>query len=467
MSSKKTNPKVYPYIPNSVPATREQMLQEIGVPSVEELYQEIPKALRLRRKLNLPEPFRSEFDLRQHVESLLAQNKTCQEYVSFLGAGAWRHYVPAVCDEINSRSEFVTAYSAPQYSDHGKHQAMFETQSMIGELVGMDVCSSGLYDWTNAASSAMLMGARIAGRREILIPRCLNPEKRAQLRNFSKKTATLQEIQYDPQTGKLDLNNLRAKISAATGAVYFEPTNFCGVIDDQGAEIGEIAHQAGAQFVVGVDAISLGVLEAPGHYGADIVCGELQPLGIHLQYGGGLSGFIATKDEPQYIAQSPTQLYTITAGSRPGETGFAQPLHDRTSYVTRDTATDFTGTTTGLWFITAGVYLALMGPQGLQETDQAILAKSQYAIQRLAQVKGVRAPRFSALPFKEFVVNFDGSGKTVREINQALLGRGIFGGWDLSPAFPELGQSALFCVTEVISQKNIDQLVQALSEVLK
>jgi glycine dehydrogenase subunit 1 len=460
-------PFVYPYIPNSVPEARAEMLKEIGVESIEDLYAEVPDELRLHRKLNLPEPFQSEFDMRRHVLGMLEKNKTCEEYISFLGAGTWQHFVPAACDEINGRAEFVTAYAGAQYSDHGKNQVTFETQSMIGELVGLDAVSSGTYDGASAVSSAVMMGTRLSGRKEVLVPKSISPETRQHINNFGRSAAKFIDVNYDPITGKLDLNDLRAKISSNTGSVLFEQTNYFGVIDDQGAEVAKIAHDAGAEFIVSVDPISLGILAAPGEYGADIVCGELQPLGIHMQYGGGLSGFIATRHEPKYIAQIPTMIWTITEPGAEGERGFGQALHDRTSYVTREAATDFTGTNTALWFITAGVYMAVMGPQGMKEVGETILWKSQYAINQLAKVKGVKAPALSALPFKEFVVNFDGTGKTVKEINKALLAKGIFGGKDLSAEFPELGQSALYCVTEVISKDNIDTLVAALGEVLR
>lgn len=457
---------VYPYIPNSAPQVKAEMLEKIGVKSVEELYVEIPDNLRFKRKLNIPGPMLSEQDVRRHVKSLLNKNTSCEEAINFLGAGTWQHYVPAVCDEINSRGEFVTAYVGHQYSDHGKYQAQFEAQSMIGELTGFDVVSSAIYDWSTAASTSILIGARIAGRREVLVPKALNPEKRLQMKNFLMRSADVKEYNYDPKTGKADLNDLKGKLSSNTGAVYVENTNYFGIIDDSVGEICNLAHGAGAQAVVGADAITLGVLEAPGNYGADLACGELQSLGIHMQFGGGVSGFIACRDEERYVAEIPSLLYGIWSTTEPGEYGFGWSLFDRTSYVKRELANDFTGTTTALWFLTAGVYLALMGPQGLREIGEVCMSRSQYAMKKLAGVKGVKVP-FASMPFKEFVVNFDGTGKKVADINKALLAKGIFGGKDISKEFPELGQSALYCVTESISKDNIDTLVAALGEVVR
>ncbi|MCL5256851.1 MAG: aminomethyl-transferring glycine dehydrogenase subunit GcvPA [Chloroflexi bacterium] len=464
--STEEKPFVHPYIPNSAPEVREEMLKTIGVGSDVDLYREVPDDLRLHRKLDIPAPFVSEFDLRKHIEGLLAKNKNCNDYVNFLGAGCWQHFVPAVCDEINGRGEFVTAYAGHAYTDHGKYQATFEAQSMIGELIGMDAISFPTYDWSTAAGSSLLMAARIAGRKEVLVPRNLNPDKKMQMNNFCRAAVDIVPVEFDPKTGLMDLNDLKSKISAKTACVYFENPSYLGVIEANGAEISRIAHENGAQSVVGVDTISLGVLAPPSDYGADIVCGELQPLGMHMQYGGGLSGFVASRDEVEYLEQSPSFLVAITKTQCEGEWGYGWAQWENTSYVQRDQAKDFTGTTTALWVLTAGVYLALMGPQGMREVGETIISKAQYAMGKLAGVKGVTMP-LAGTPFKEFVVNFDGAGKTVKEINKALLGKGIFGGKDLSKEYPQFGQSALYCVTEVISKDDIDKLAESLQEVVK
>jgi len=205
---------------------------------------------------------------------------------------------------------------------------------------------------------------------------------------------------------------------------------------------------------VGVNPISLGVLTPPALYGADIVCGDIQPLGIHMQYGGGHGGFIASRDEEAFVMDVP------------GEYGFGDVAYERTSFAVREEGKEWVGTAAALWGITAGVYLALMGPQGMTDLGEGIMARAQYTMQGLDRLAGVRAPLFQAPHFQEFVVNFDGTGKTVAEINQALLAEGIFGGHDLSPEFPELGQSALYSVTEVHTQVDLDRLVDTLEEVV-
>ena len=218
--------------------------------------------------------------------------------------------------------------------------------------------------------------------------------------------------------------------------------------------------------MVGVDPITLGVLTPPADYGADIVCGDIQPLGMHMQFGGGQAGFIATRDEEAYVMEYPSRLFGIAPTSVPGEYGFGDVAYDRTSFARREKGKEWVGTAAALWGITAGVYLALMGPQGMAEIGEGIMARAHYALLQLGRIDGVWAPVFRSPHFQEFVVNFDGTGKTVAEINGALLTRGIFGGKDLSWEFPELGESALFCVTEVHTKADIDRLVGALEEVV-
>ena len=245
-----------------------------------------------------------------------------------------------------------------------------------------------------------------------------------------------------------------------------ENPNFFGVIESQGQEIADLLHSKGALLSVGVDPLSLGVLEPPAHYGADFACGDVQPMGIPMSYGGGLGGFIATPDEPKFVAEYPSLLFGIAETVEDGEYGFGEVLYERTSYASRDKAKDFLGTMAQLHGIVAGVYMALMGPQGMKELGEGLLQRASYAAKKLSSVKGVKAPLFDSYHFKEFTVNFDGTKKTVAEINKALLDHKIFGGKDLSKDFPKMGQSALFCVTELHSKEDIDMLADALASVV-
>lgn len=457
---------VYPYIPNSVPEIKEQMLKELGIESVEEIYKEIPKRLRFKGKMNLPEPLLSEYELRRHVEELLANDKDCKKFLSFLGGGTWQHYVPEVCDTINTRDEFLTAYVGAAYADHGKYQAIFEFASMLGELLDFDVVSTPTYDWGMAAGFAVRMAARITGRNQVLIPKTVSPDRLLCIKNLCKPYIEVKLIDYDKDTGLMDLEDLKKNISDKTAAVYFENPSYLGFIESQGEEISKIAHDAGALLVVGVDPSSLGVLAPPSHYGADIACGDLQPLGIHMNAGGGLAGFIASRDEEEFVAEYPTQLWGITETTKEGEYGFGDVSFERTSYASRENAKDFLGTQTALWGITAGVYLALMGPKGMQELGEGIMQRVAYAQKKLNEIPGVKTPLFNSAHFKEFIVNFDDTGKTVAEINRKLLDFEIFGGKDLSKEFPELGNSALYCITEIHMKSDIDRLVDALKKLL-
>jgi len=457
---------IHPYIPNSVPAVKERMLKEVGAESVEEFYTDIPEGLRLREELDIPEPFLSEYGLRRHVEGILSKNKTCNEYLNFLGAGCWQHYVPAICDEVNQRGEFLTAYAGEPYDDLGRFQALFEYASMMGELLEMDVVNVPTYDWMQASATSILMAVRITGRREVLIPKTIGADELSKIRDYCKPWVELRMLDYDPHTGQLDLDHLSSEISSKTAAIYFQNPSYLGFIEGQGEEISEIVHDHDAVCIVGADPISLGVIAPPVEYGADIVCGDIQPLGMHMQYGGGHAGFIATRDEERYVAEYPSRLFGITTTSVEGEYGFGDVYYDRTSFALREEGKEFVGTATALWGITAGVYLALMGPKGMQEIGERIMQASHYAMAKLSEIEGVKAPVFGSAHFKEFVVNFDETGKTVEEINKALLGHGVFGGKDLTREMPELGNSALYCVTEVHTKADIDRLHDSLLEVV-
>jgi glycine dehydrogenase subunit 1 len=449
---------------------KEEMLREIGVASADELYaQMIPERLRLRRRMELPEPLPAELDLRRHVEGILSRDSTCSDYLSFLGGGCWQHFVPEVCDEVIRRSEFLTAYAGGPYSDLGRFQAVFEFQSMICELVGMEVSGIPTYDWGSAAGNAIRMASRMTGRREALVPRNISPTRLSIITNFCNPTETgdritIRQVDYDAGTATLNIGDLERKISDRTACVYFENPSYLGVVEVQGEEISEIAHDHGAESVVGVDPITLGVLAPPSDYGADIVCGEAQPLGIHMHAGGGLSGFIASRDEERYVGEYPLRLISITGTEREGEHGFGQCRYERTSYIARDNAKDWVGTTTTLWAIAAAVYMSLMGPEGMREVGESIISRSHYAAGRLSEIGGVKIP-FSGF-FKEFPVDFSATGRTVTEVNRGLLGHMIFGGRDISAEFPELGQPALYSVTEAHTQGDLDRLASTLKEVL-
>ncbi|MBI81853.1 MAG: aminomethyl-transferring glycine dehydrogenase [Planctomycetaceae bacterium] len=456
---------VFPYIPNSVPQVKAQMLEEVGASDIMDLYEEIPAHLRFPGRLDLPEPLLDEYSLKRHLQERLEKNQDCTDNLNFLGAGCAQHFVPAVCDEINGRGEFLTAYVGEAYADHGKWQALFEYCSLMGELLDMDVLSCPLYDGAQAAATSVRMAARITGRHEVLIPATLNPELLLVLQNYCQPDLSLVTVGFDRQSGQLNVEELRDKTSLQTAAILVENPSYLGFLEAGVGEFGRIAQQQGAELIVYTDPICLGVIAPPSHYGARITCGDFQPLGMHMQAGGGQGGFIATVDDMKYVSEFKDLMFGITDTVCEGEYGFGEVLFDRTSYGSREKGKEYTGTTTGLWAITAAVYLSLMGPRGMEETGRTIMQMSQYAAGQLARIGGIQLG-FQSPFFKEFVLDFNQTGKSVAQINESLREHHIFGGKDLSSEFPELGQSALYCVTETKTKADIDTLVNAVQEVI-
>ncbi len=453
----------HPYIPNSNEAVRQEMLDFIGAKSVEEIYSFIPDEVRMKKPLDIPEALPSEVSLKKHMNSILNRDSTCEENISFLGAGCYDHYVPAICDEINGRSEFLTAYSGDTYADHGKCQTFFEFSSMMGELLNLDVVSFPTYDGGQAASTALMMSRRINGRSEALVPANMNPSLLSQMRCYCEGMQ-LRTVAAKAN-GQLDLDDLKSKLGDNTACVFIQNPCFLGFFEEQAAEIGKLAHSVGAEYVVYADPSTLGIVCPPADYGADISCGEIQPLGIHMSYGAGLGGYLATRQEEKYVMNYPHHLHNIFKNSK-GQFGYSRALPERTSYYVRDKGIEYLGTCVGLWAVTAAAYLAVMGPEGMRELGENILCKSDYAQKKLAGLKGVKLPFTESRSFMEFVLNLDGTGKTVAEVNKALLREHIFGGYDLSRDLPELGQSMLVCVTEKTELSDIDALAAALEEIL-
>ncbi len=463
------DPSPHPYIPNAVPDVRAAMLAAVGAASVEEFYEDIPAELRLGRPLDLPPALRSEAELVRHVEGLLARNTSTREALSFLGAGCYGHHVPAVCDEVNGRAEFLTAYAGEPYEDHGRFQALFEYESMMGELLERHVVNVPTYDGFQAAGTAIRMAARATGRRRALVAASVSADKRSKVADYVAPDVSLELVPFDAATGTLDLAALRARLAAVgpeVACVFVENPTFLGTVEVGGPEIVRLAHEAGALAVVSVDPSMLGVLHPPAAWGADIDCGDIQPLGIHMHGGGGHAGFIASDDDPRIVMEYPSRLFGVAPTSVAGEYGFGDVAYERTSFAVREEGKEWVGTAAALWGITAGVYLALMGPQGMRELGRTVMARARYATMRLASVPGVRVP-FAATPHaKEFVLDLTGTGRTVVEVSAGLRERGIFLGYDLSREQPSLGQSVLVAVTEVHAKDDIDRLVAELAEVV-
>lgn len=444
----------HPYMANSAPALRQELMEVVGVTDIEELFVQIPDDHRAPPP-DLPRTLSAEVELSRHLRRALARNGTCEQYVSFLGGGCWQHHVPAICDELAHRTEFVTSEWGTAASDHGRNQAWFEFTSQLGALLELDFVGLPVYSWGAALGHAIRMAARLTGRSEILVPASLDPERKAVALTYAGAALTITEVALDA-AGRLNLADLDAKLSADTAAVYIETPSSLGVIETQVLQIARRARAAGAETIAGVDPLTLGVLAPPGQWGADIAVGSTQPLGIHMHCGGGTGGFIATRDEERYARQYPTLQVSLSPTRVEGERGFAMALFAQTSYGAREDGNDWTGNSVYLWAIVNAAYMSLLGPQGFAELGELILARSHYARTQLQTVPGVSVRYDGA--FKELVLEF--TDKTVAEVNAGLLERGIFGGHALDT------HAALYCFTEVHATEDIDALTAALKEVL-
>jgi len=461
--------RAHPWMANSAPGVIDEMLAEIGASSVKEVFEQIPEDHFRKKPLDLPPALTSEIELRRDLVSKLKKNESCEENLSFLGAGVWQHHVPAIVDEIVGRTEFATNVWGSYQSDHGRNQAWFEFSSQLGALLNLDVVQLPVYSWGCAIGHAMRMAARMTGRSKVLVPALSDPERLSVIRTYCQPAEMESHIEVvlvaaDPTSGRLDLSDLAAKLGDDVAAVYFENPAYLGTIETGAAEIAKMARAAGAETIVGVDPSSLGVLTAPGDYGADIVTGPVQPLGVHMHCGGGAGGFIASRDEERYVRAYNGFLVSVVETQEPGQLGFGLACPHQNSYGMRERGNDWTGNSTYLWAIVGAVYMSLLGPEGFRELGNLIVSRARYAAKLLGEVPGVRIV-WPDTTFKEFVVNFDDTSKTVSEINNALRAKGIFGGKDISGEDTTLGQSALYCVTEVHTAADIKRLANTMKEV--
>jgi len=457
------------YLPNDTAEIKEKMMREIGVKSIDELFSDIDEEIRLKRQLNLPKPL-SELDVKREVEKILEKNRVFKDLVCFLGAGVWPHYVPSVVDEIASRSEFLTSYTPyqPEISQ-GILQALFEYQSMICELLNMDVANCSMYDWASSLGEAARMVARVTKKNVLLVPHYISPSRLKVLESYAEPAGIkVLKMKQDIRSGQIDLEDLKNKISNnATAGVYIENPSYLGFLIENPDEIAEITHSAGALFITGVDPTSLGILEPPGNYGADIVIGEGQPLGNYMNGGGSLLGIFACRDDEALIRQMPGRIIGMTTTVDGKDRAFCMTLQTREQHIRRHRATSNICTNEALCALRAAVYMALLGPKGFRELGEIILSKTIYAINRLSRINGLKVPLFKSSHFKEFTVNFDETSITVEELNKKLLEEGIVGGKQLKNEFHELGETSLYCVTEMHTKQDIDRLCEYISQILE
>jgi len=458
--------KPHPYLPTGVEEIRREMMKEIGIDDISDLFKDVPSEVRLKRSLQIPGPY-PELEVRRQIAMALEKNTSSADIPVFLGAGVWPHYVPAVVEEIVRRGEFLTSYTPyqPEVSQ-GMLQALFEYQSMICALTEMDFANCSLYDWASTLGEAARMASRATGRNEILVPHYLHPERLATLKAYSEPAGMkIIETPQDAETGQIVLDDLERKLSGRTAGVYIENPSYLGYIETEVEAIGDATHRNDALFIVGVDPISLGILNPPGEYGADIVIGEGQPLGNKMNFGGPLLGIFACRGE-RLLRQMPGRIIGMTTTVDGSQRAYCMVLQTREQHIRREKATSNICSNEALCAVAAAVYLALLGPKGLKSLCRTILTKSQYAMKRLSEIKGLRTPVFDAPHFKEFTVNFERSDKTAEEIHRGLLRKRIHGGKIVSREFPELRETALYCVTEIHSRQAIDMLAESLAEIL-
>ncbi|MBI3087478.1 MAG: aminomethyl-transferring glycine dehydrogenase subunit GcvPA [Candidatus Omnitrophica bacterium] len=451
------------YIPN----TDEQftaMLQTIGAGSFEDLLADIPPELRCR-SFDLPAGL-SEYEVLGLFESLAGPNRSLREVTSFLGFGAYQHLIPTVVDALASRGEWLTPYTPYQAeASQGTLQMIYEFQTLICELMQMEVANASMYDGASSFAEAAVLALRTrpatggaGGRNRLLISEAVHPHYRQAASTYlSGFPCAIQQI---PQTnGVTDLEALAAALKEDVAAVLMQQPNVFGCLEPM-EQAGELAHRAGALFVANAYPISLGVLKPPGAYGADVAVGEGRCLGSPLAYGGpGLGVFAATQ---ALLRRMPGRLAGCTV-DQAGRRGFTLTLQTREQHIRREKATSNICTNAGLLCLRATLFLSLLGPQGLKELAGMSLQNAHALFERLRQLPFVQ-PVFDQPFFNEFVVRYT-DGRTAEAVNTRLLKAGFFGGLPLAPWYPELGEAALWCVTETIGQEQMNRVMETLERV--
>ncbi|WP_231705808.1 aminomethyl-transferring glycine dehydrogenase subunit GcvPA [Effusibacillus lacus] len=433
------------------------MLKTLGIQSVEELFSDIPEAVRLKRDLNIPAAW-SEIELYRHFAAMAGKNANLEEYVSFLGAGAYQHYIPATVDAIVSRSEFYTAYTPyqPEISQ-GILQAIFEYQTMVCQLTGMDVSNASMYDGPSALAEAGIMACAATRRSKLLVSRGVNPEYRAVVKTYAYGQ-NIEVIEVGVDNGATGLQDLESKLGDDIAGVLVQYPNFFGSIEDL-KTISELAHRHKALFVTAVNPIAMGLLEAPGKFGADIVVAEGQPLGNSVSFGGPYLGMLATTKD--LVRRVPGRVVGQTR-DLDGRRAFVLTLQAREQHIRREKASSNICSNQALNALASTVYLSCMGKQGLQDVAKLNLQKAHYAYHKLTSVKGVE-PLFNAPFFNEFAVIVSGNPT---EINRKLLESKIIGGYDLGRVYPEYKGGLLFAVTELRTKEEIDLLAERLEAII-
>ena len=448
---------MYPYIPNTK-EDEKRMLETIGVNSIEDLFSDIPEDMKFNRELDLKASM-SELEVSNYLTKLSQSNKTLNELTCFLGAGAYDHYIPSIVGHITSRSEFYTSYTPYQAEiSQGTLQYIFEYQTLICDLTGMEVANASLYDGGTAIAEAAFMAAGIARRDKIIVSKTVNPEYRKVLKTYAH-LQKLEIVEIEDFEGSTNLEELKKNVDDKTAAVIVQSPNFFGIIEDMEA-IEEIAHsQKRTLLIASVDPISLGILKSPGSLGVDIVVGEGQALGIPLAFGGPYLGFMATSKK--YMRKLPGRIVGETVDVD-GKRAFVLTLQAREQHIRREKATSNICSNQGINTLAAAVYLITLGKEGLREVATQTTQKAHYALREITK-SGNYKPLFNKPFFKEFVVT---SEVAADKINEKLLEENILGGFSLEKDYPQYKNGILYAVTEKRTKEEIDKLSSVLEGII-
>ncbi len=446
------------YVPNT-PEDQAAMLAELGLSSLEDLLAPVPENVRLRRPLQLP-PALAEPDLKRVVSGMAAKNTNLDTTIAFLGAGTYDHAIPSVVPHLQRRSEFVTSYTPyqPEVSQ-GMLQAIYEFQTMVCQITGLDIANASLYDGATAVVEAVLLALGPGGRGEVVISEGVDPQYRTVLKTYAHARG-FQVTEVPTRNGVISLEALDEAVGPETKAVVIQQPNFFGSVEDMTA-IEPIAHKGKAVFISTItEPASLAILAAPGDYNADIAVGELMSFGNPMSYGGPALGFMASKQK--YMRLLPGRLVgqTVEEGGEK-QTGYVLTLQTREQHIRRERATSNICTNQSLLAVGATIFLAALGKQGFRELGELCLQKAHYAFRQITALPGYEAA-FSSPFFDEFVIK---TPMPAQQLSQRLLQKGIIGGYDLSQNYPGMENTMLFCVTETRTKEDIDTLVKALREI--
>ncbi len=472
MASGEENPfSFHPFLPN-LSESMNEMLQDLGLSSIEDLFSDLDSSFFITRRLKLPHPH-SELETRHYLTEILTQNRSLGSLKgSFIGAGLYRHYVPASVNALASRAEFYTSYTpyAPELQQ-GMLQAQFEYESLMADLLEMDVVNASMYDWASAAAEALLTAVRYFRhkKREVIVAGYVGPDRLKVMHTYlSGLDINLKLVKASATKGIVLPDVLSEELTSSTAAVYIENPNFMGVLEEHLEELVRMTHDNGSLVILGMDPTTLGYLKSPGSLGADIAVGEGQFLGTPLNFGGPALGIFAINYERKLIHSMPGRLIGLTKEKvDDGRRAFCMTLSAREQHIKRAKATSNICTNEALMAVRAGIYLAMLGPHGLRELGAHCLAKSHYLAERLNAIEGVHAPRFEGEFFKEFVMQLEVPEEQARSLNAFLLRQhDLQGGYYLGNEFPEFKDSYLLATTEMNTKEQLDLFVEAIRDFL-